>query len=204
MVAVRPAALDKHPLRALISVVTEITDTTGTALTRFVLHWGDLGGRWGVNRSIGQIHAMLYVAAKPLTAEEIADSLGIARSNVSTSLRELQGWGLVRRVPIQGERRDHFEAETDVWEIAARIIAGRKSREIDPALSTLRACVAEAEADPAVDATARKRLRAMLDFTETMDGWYAQMLRVPRPKLLMLVRLGAKVVSLLPGGDRKR
>lgn len=196
--------LDSPDFRALLTVVTEITDQRETALTRFVLHWGDLGGRWGVNRSISQIHAILYVASRPLTAEEIAEALGIARSNVSTSLRELQGWGLVRRVPIQGERRDHFEAETDVWEIAARIIAGRKTREIDPALATLRACVVEAETDPAVDATARARLRAMLEFTETMDGWYAQMLRVPRPKLLMLVRLGAKVVSLLPGGDRKR
>ena len=118
------------------------------AIEHFVLQWGDLGGKWGVNRSVAQIHALLYLSDRPLTAEDIADRLGLARSNVSNSIKELQAWNLIRRVPIKGDRRDHFEAETDVWEIFARIATGRKEREIDPAIAALRACAAEADGDP--------------------------------------------------------
>ncbi len=168
------------------------------AIERFVLHWGDMGGRWGVNRSIGQIHAVLYLAAEPMTAEDIADKLGMARSNVSNSLKELQAWNLIRRVPIKGDRRDHYAAETDIWEVFTRITAGRKEREIDPAVTVLRECVAEAQRDPAVPAVATERLEAMLGFIEMMERWYAQMLKVPRPQLAALVRLGNKVLSLLP------
>ena len=106
-----------------------------------------MGGQWGVNRSVSQIHALLYLSERPLTAEEIAATLGLARSNVSNSIRELMAWDLIRRVPVKGDRRDHFEAETDLWEIAMRIAAGRKEREIDPAVEALRACVADAERD---------------------------------------------------------
>jgi DNA-binding transcriptional regulator GbsR (MarR family) len=186
-------------------VLSEIAVTTAqNTLERFILEWGDMGAHWGVNRSIGQIQALLYLAEAPMNAEQIAETLGLARSNVSTSLRELQGWGLIRRVPLKGDRREHFEAETDVWEIAARIAAGRKAREIDPALATLRACVVAADSDPAVGATARQRLRAMLDFTETCERWYAQMLSVPRGKLLALVRLGARIAALLPDGSKTK
>lgn len=170
------------------------------ALEMFILQWGDLGGQWGVNRSISQIHAYLYLAEKPLTAEDIADDLEMARSNVSNSIKELLAWNLIRRVPMRGDRRDHFEAETDVWEIAARIAAGRKAREIDPALFTLRACVAEADQDDAISKEKRKRLHAMLEFTEAVDRWYTQMLSMPQPKRAMLLNLGAKIASFLPGG----
>jgi len=183
-----------------------MTETTATAvsepLQRFILHWGDMGGHWGVNRSVGQIHALLYVSERPVTAEEIAGQLGLARSNVSNSLKELQAWGLVRRVPILGDRREHFEAEADIWEVAAKIAAGRKEREIDPALATLRACVQAAEADPATHRAAVERLRRMLEFTETLTRWYEQMTAVPRPKLMALIRLGAKIAALLP--DKKQ
>jgi DNA-binding transcriptional regulator GbsR (MarR family) len=190
---------------ALISVMTEITViAVPPALERFVLHWGDMGGFWGVNRSVGQIHALLYVASGPMTAEDIAESLGMARSNVSTSLRELQNWSLVRRVPVKGDRRDHFEAETDVWEIAARITARRKEREIDPALAVLRACVAEAQADAGVDPEAVLRLRRMLEFTETVDRWYAQMTALPRSTLMAVIRLGARIAALVPGQPKKK
>src|SRR5207253_3029790 len=111
--------------------MTEITKLPDL-IERFVLHWGDMGAFWGVNRSVAQIHAYLYVSETPKTAEDIATTLGMARSNVSNSMTELQAWGLIRRIPILGDRRDHFEAETDVWEIASRITAGRKAREIDP------------------------------------------------------------------------
>jgi DNA-binding transcriptional regulator GbsR (MarR family) len=173
------------------------------AVERFILHWGDMGDQWGVNRSVSQIHGLLYVSDRPLTAEDIAAQLGMARSNVSNSLKELLSWELIRRVPVMGDRRDHFEAETDIWEIAARIAAGRKQREIDPALQTLRACVTEADGDPRVNAVAKARLKAMLQFTETVDGWFAQMMTVPRSKLIALMRLGAKIASFLPGGRTK-
>src|SRR6478736_3832237 len=110
------------------------------AVRQFVLAWGDMGGQWGVNRSVSQIHALLYLSEKPLTADDIAETLAMARSNVSNSIKELLSWNLIRRVPIRGDRRDHFEAETDVWEMAARIAAGRKEREIDPAVDALRTC----------------------------------------------------------------
>ena len=168
-----------------------------------MLHWGEMGGQWGVNRSVSQIHALLYLSERPLTAEEIAEPLGLARSNVSTSIKELLAWNLIRRVPIKGDRRDHFEAETDLWEIVTRIAAGRKEREIDPAVAAPQACVRAAEDDSSVPPVARKRLSEMLDFVETMDRWYAQMVTVPKPKLAALIRLGARIVRLISAGRHK-
>jgi DNA-binding transcriptional regulator GbsR (MarR family) len=167
---------------------------------RFVLHWGEMGGQWGVNRSVSQIHALLYVCERPLTAEEIAARLGIARSNVSNSIRELLGWELIRRVPIRGDRREHFEAETDVWTMVRRISAGRKAREIDPALAALRACVAEAEGDRTIHPVAARRLKDMLAFTETVDAWYTQMQHLPTSTLATILRLGARISRFLPRG----
>ena len=186
--------------------MTEITDSRKQlpiAIERFVLHWGEMGGQWGVNRSVSQIHALLYLSERPLTADEIADTLGLARSNVSNSIKELLGWNLIRRVPIRGDRRDHFEAETDIWEVFLRIAAGRKEREIDPAMAVLKACTADAERDSAVTATARARLKYMLAFIEMMERWYAQMLAVPKPQIATAIRLGAKVLNFLPGARKK-
>ena len=185
--------------------MTEITDNRKPlplAIERFVLHWGEMGGNWGVNRSVSQIHGLLYLAEEPMTAEDIADTLGMARSNVSNSIKELLSWGLIRRVPILGDRRDHFEAETDIWEVAAKIAAGRKAREIDPAVDALRACVSDAADDPTISPVASKRLKEMLAFTELVDRWYSQMLNVPRPRLIALIKLGEKIVSFLPGKSR--
>ncbi|HZO45763.1 MAG TPA: MarR family transcriptional regulator [Xanthobacteraceae bacterium] len=186
--------------------MTEITDKSSKlpeTVERFILHWGDMGGQWGVNRSVSQIQALLYLSERPLTAEDIADALGIARSNVSNSIRELMAWDLIRRVPIKGDRRDHFEAETDLWEMAMRIAAVRKEREIDPAVDALKACVAGADHDAKLHPVAAKRLKDMLAYIETVDRWYAQMLTVPRPKLAALIRLGTRIVSLLPIGRSK-
>src|SRR5690242_4093323 len=130
--------------------MTEITDRPKilpAPVERFVLHWGDMGSEWGVNRSVSQIHALLYLSERPLTADEIAERLELARSNVSTSIKELLAWNLIRRVPVRGDRRDHFEAETDLWEIVTRIAAGRKERELDPAVAALQACMRDAESD---------------------------------------------------------
>src|SRR6476646_251926 len=170
---------------------------------QFILHWGDMGSHWGVNRSVAQIHALLYLSARPLTADDIAETLGMARSNVSNSIKELQAWNLIRRVPVLGDRRDHFEAETDIWEVAARIAAGRKEREIDPAIDALRACVSDAADDPTISPVASRRLKEMLAFTELVDRWYVQMLNVPRSRLAALIKLGEKVVSFLPAGKAK-
>jgi DNA-binding transcriptional regulator GbsR (MarR family) len=191
-----------------ISVMTEISKISvgakhPEAVEKFILHWGDMGSQWGVNRTVAQIHALLYVSERPLTADEIAAALGVARSNVSNSIRELLGWELIRRVPIRGDRRDHFEAESNIWELVRRIAAGRKAREIDPALAALRACVADAEGDASVHPIAFRRLKEMLEFTQTVDRWYAQMLTIPKPKLAALIRLGAKVIRFLPAGKAK-
>jgi DNA-binding transcriptional regulator GbsR (MarR family) len=168
-----------------------------SAVERFILHWGDMGGQWGVNRSVAQMHALLYLSARPMTAEEIAAQLGLARSNVSNSLKELLGWRLIRRVPVLGDRRDHYAAETDLWEMVTRIAAGRKTREIDPAIAALDRCVAEADGDHALDPVAAQRLHEMHAFLKTLDGWYGEMLAVPSNKLMALIRLGAKIVRFL-------
>ena len=201
----RGRSLDIVAVVSDISVMTEITAKKKfpAAVERFILHWGDMGDEWGVNRSVSQIHGLLYLAEAPMTAEDIAETLGMARSNVSNSIKELLAWNLIRRVPILGDRRDHFEAETDIWEVAARIAAGRKEREIDPAIAALRACVSDAADDPAISSVASKRLKEMLAFTELVDRWYVQMLNVPRPRLIALIKLGEKIVGFLPMGKTK-
>ena len=184
--------------------MTEIKDILDLppAIKRFILHWGDMGGQWGVNRSVAQIHALLYLSERPLTAEEIADTLGLARSNVSNSLKELIGWKLIERVPVLGDRRDHFEAETDLWEMVTRIAEGRKEREIDPAARALQACVKEAQGDPQISPVALKRLTEMLAFVESVNRWYDQMLRLPASKLMGLIKMGSKVVNFMPQGRK--
>ena len=179
-----------------------MTETTGkkklpAVVERFILHWGDMGDEWGVNRSVSQIHGLLYVAEEPMTAEDIADTLGMARSNVSNSIKELLSWGLIHRVPLLGDRRDHFAAETDIWEIVTRIAKGRKAREIDPAEAALRACTADAERDPEISPIAKQRLKAMLDFVTIMSRWHDEMLQVPKSTLMTLVKMGARVTRFL-------
>lgn len=166
---------------------------------RFVLHWGEMGAVWGTNRSVGQIHALLYLAERPLTAEEIADTLGLARSNVSTSLKELMSWQLIRRVPMRGDRRDFFAAETDLWEMVMRIAEGRKAREIDPTLATLRACAAQAGRDRETGAVAQTRIADMLTFVEMVDAWARDISRLPRGKLAIALKLGGAIARYLPG-----
>jgi DNA-binding transcriptional regulator GbsR (MarR family) len=192
--------IDCRTAKTYISVMTEITEITARLplpVTRFILHWGDLGGQWGVNRSVAQIHALLFLSEVPLTAEAIAGTLNLARSNVSNSLKELQGWKLIHRVPVLGDRREHFSAETDIWEIVTRIAAGRKAREIDPAEAALRACLSDAAQDDGVSPVARERLAAMHDFVVTMSGWHDQMLAVPKPVLMRLIQMGAGAAMLV-------
>jgi DNA-binding transcriptional regulator GbsR (MarR family) len=163
-----------------------------------------MGAVWGTNRSVGQIHALLYLSEQPLTAEDIAETLELARSNVSNSLKELLGWNLIRRVHVMGDRRDFFAAETDIWEIVTRIAEGRKSREIDPTLSVLQVCLQEAEHDRFMNATARSRIAAMHDFVAMIDKWASDMRQVPRARLTALIKLGAAIVRFLPGGKSSK
>jgi DNA-binding transcriptional regulator GbsR (MarR family) len=149
--------------------------TDKSAIEKFVLHWGEMGTRWGINRTVAQIHALLFISDVPITAEEIADRLAVARSNVSGSMRELQSWGIVRPVHILGDRRTHFEATKDVWQMARTICDHRKRREIDPTVLALREAAAGAEPD----SYASKRLADLVDFFETIDEAYQQLAAVP-------------------------
>jgi DNA-binding transcriptional regulator GbsR (MarR family) len=163
---------------------------------KFILHWGEMGARWGINRTVAQIHALLYLSPTPLHAEEIARTLAVARSNVSTSLRELQSWGIVRVVHVLGDRRDHFEALADVWEMFRIILEERKRREIDPTLAMLRACVAEVSKSPG-EAHTRERLAAMLEFLETVAAGYEEFSGLSPGALRNLIRLRGRIRKLL-------
>jgi len=154
-----------------------------------------MGARWGINRTVAQIHALLYLSPEPLDAEAIAATLGVARSNVSNSLRELQGWGIVRVAHVLGDRRDHFESLKDVWQMFEIIVAERKRRELDPTTEMLRSCLAGAHGKE--DAYTVERVAAMLEFFETMSGLYGDMQRLPKGVLSGLTKLRGKFKKLL-------
>ena len=179
--------------------MTEIADDSKAlppAVEQFVLRWGDMGGQWGVNRSVAQIQAPLFLSDRPLTAEDIADKLGMARSKVSNSIKELQTWKLIRRVPVLGDRRDHYEAEADLWQMATKVAQGRKEREIDPMVAAIREAMGQID-DPRISPAVRQRMIGMHDFVTTVESWYQQMLNVPPSQIMTLIRMGSKVVSLL-------
>ena len=164
---------------------------------RFVLHWGEMGTRWGINRTVAQIHALLYISPHPLHAEEIAGTLSVARSNVSTSLRELQGWRIIKVVHMLGDRRDHFESMKDVWEMFRVVFEERKRREIDPTLAVLKDCVQEARGSTPADPNTEERLQELLNFMETMSNWYDQVRKIPVSSLLRIIKLGNKIQKLV-------
>lgn len=168
-----------------------------TAAKKFVVHWGEMGTRWGVNRTVAQIHALLLISPEPLHAEEIADTLIVARSNVSTSLKELQGWRLVRVVHVLGDRRDYFETLDDVWEMFRIILEERKQREIDPTLDALRECADESRGRSAGEVHARERMLELLEFFETMNVWYRQISALSTNKVKRFVKLGGKLGKLV-------
>ena len=170
---------------------------------KFVLHWGEMGTRWGINRTVAQVHALLFLSSKPLHAEEIANTLSVARSNVSNSLRELQGWGIVRVVHVLGDRRDHFESLKDVWEIFRVVAEERKRREIDPTLRVLEECVGEMKKSGANHAYTRERLEDMLGFLMATSGLFDELVHLPSSALPGMARLQGKLRSLLGGGKRK-
>jgi DNA-binding transcriptional regulator GbsR (MarR family) len=179
-----------------------MTDKPQTELSpvaqKFILHWGEMGTRWGVNRTVAQVHALLYISQRPLSAEEIATTLSVARSNVSNCLHELLGWGIIRVVPQIGDRRQHFESLKDVWELFHIIVRERKKREVDPTIQVVRECVEEAKKAGGSEAYARERLEALLEFITTMNGLFEEFQRLPPAATRGLMKLRGQVRKLLP------
>jgi DNA-binding transcriptional regulator GbsR (MarR family) len=172
----------------------ELTDVA----RKFVVHWGEMGSAWGVNRTVSQIHALLFFHGRPLHAEEISDTLGVARSNVSTSLKELINWKLVRTTQILGDRRDYFETSQDVWELFRTVVRERKEREFDPTTHMLKELVAQPGfADEAPDA--QDRVRETLRLMESLGSWSDEMLRLSPSTLEKVLRMGASVQKFVRG-----
>ena len=171
-------------------------------MEKYILHWGEMGSRWGVNRTQAQIHALLYLATEPLTAEEIAALLSVARSNVSTSLKELTGWGLVSVVHVLGDRRDHFTTQADTWDMLMTIVEERKRRELEPTLALLRQCADDMQRDADTPDEVKTRIGSMLEFVSTLSDWYEQVKKLPRPTLIALLKMGGTISKVVPGKAR--
>ena len=163
---------------------------------QFILHWGEMSSRWGINRSMAQIHALLYLSPEPLNAEQIAGTLQVARSNVSTSLRELQAWGIVRVVHLIGDRRDHFETVQDAWRMFQVILEQRKRREIDPTVAMLEECLERENQAKQEDSYSLKRMEELLQLLQTLTLWYEQMGRLPAKVQQRVLRMGSKIQKL--------
>jgi len=167
---------------------------------KFVLHWGEMGTRWGINRTVAQIHALLYLSPKPLNAEEIAETLAVARSNVSTSLKELQGWRIVKLVHVLGDKRDHFESMKDVWEMFRVVLDERKRREIDPTIAMLEECIADTGKEKDTDKHTEERLRELHRFFQTTTTWYTQVSKLPATALSKFLSAGDKFIKMIGKG----
>jgi len=181
--------------------MADANDPLSPLSRRFVLHWGEMGSRWGVNRTVAQIHALLFLSGRPMHAEEIADILAVARSNVSTSLRELMGLHLVRVVHLHGDRRDHFETSKDVWELFRTVVRERKAREFDPTVDMLKELVAD-PAFAAESADARARVKETLALMSALSAWGEEMLRLEPATLMKVMKLGGKIQKLLRDSGR--
>ncbi|QFT97355.1 MarR family protein [Roseovarius sp. THAF8] len=169
------------------------------ATQNFILHWGEMGAKWGVNRSVAQIHALLHVMPDPMTAEDISETLNLARSNVSNGLKELQAWKLVKVSRKLGDRRDHFTSVRDMFDLVNVVIEGRREREYAPTLAALKAVAEEAETD-GTPKKVRGRIRETLETMQLFDDWYRDVARLPRAVQLSAVKLGARVAKFLPKG----
>ena len=170
---------------------------------KFILHWGEMGTRWGVNRTVAQIHALLYLSGRPLAADDIVEALAVARSNVSTSLKELQSWKLVRVTHVLGDRRDHFMALQDVWEIFRVILEERKRREIDPTLSVLRECAIEGTQDRELDPASLARMQTTLEFLDMLSASFQDYQHLAPQTLQRFLKMGGKVARFLGPNDKE-
>lgn len=169
------------------------------AMQDFILHWGDMGAKWGVNRSVAQIHALLHIAPEPLTAEDISETLGLARSNVSNGLKELQAWKLVSSSRQLGDRRDHFTSIRDMFDLVNTVIEGRREREYAPTLAALHRVATEAEGDGTPPKT-KARIDETLETMQMFDDWYRDVARLPRGVQQSVLKLGARIARFLPKG----
>jgi DNA-binding transcriptional regulator GbsR (MarR family) len=163
---------------------------------QYILHWGEMGTRWGINRTVAQIHALLFLSPKPLPAEEIAATLNVARSNVSTSIRELEGWGLVRASHLLGERKEHYESVKDVWEMFRIIVEQRKRREVDPTVQLLQRCLFELERESNRDPYTRERLQELADFFEGTTAAYDEVSRLSPQTLRRILKMRGRLRKL--------
>ena len=170
----------------------------------FILHWGEMGTHWGANRSMAQVHALLYLSDEPLDAEAICKALDLARSNVSNSLKELQSYGIVKRTHIAGDRRDHFVAETELWDLFMAITAERKRREMDPTIAKLAELKQRMESNKQLPKHVRERIGRMHDFIATLTSWYDDVRRINKTTLIALMKLGGKVARFIPGGGKSQ
>ncbi len=170
----------------------------------YILHWGEMGTHWGVNRSVAQIHALLYLSDRPLNAENICDALGLARSNVSNALKDLQGYGVVERTHVSGDRRDHFVAETDLWEMFMAISAERKRREIDPIISKLAELEKRMQESDNLPEHINERISRMHEFISRLTNWYEQVRGIKKSTLIALMNLGNKVARFIPGSGKSK
>jgi len=174
-----------------MSEITEITEPSidlTPAMQNFIIHWGEMGSRWGINRTVAQIHALLYISPQPLHAEDISALLSLARSTVSTGLHELQRWGIVKVVHVLGDRRDHFETMHDVWEMFRLVIDERKRRELDPTLRMLRETILDLENGGKDDPHAQEKLKEMYEFFETIAKIYEQIQNLPMASIIRLTQ----------------
>ena len=160
----------------------------------FILHFGEMGSRWGINRTVGQIYALLFLSPEPLNAETITQALAVSRSNTSMALKELQSWQLVRLRHVPGDRRDYFTTPDDLWEIVRTLVAERKKREIDPTLTKLRELEMQGAAG---DDYAEARIAELRELIEMMTGFYDDMEKLETERLVKLMTLGGRIAGLI-------
>jgi DNA-binding transcriptional regulator GbsR (MarR family) len=178
------------------SAKSDRTDELSPVAQRFVLHWGEMGTRWGINRTVAQIHALLYISEKPLTADDFVRILAVSRSNVGNSIKELQGWKLATVVNQFGQRKEYYETSKDVWELFKIVLEGRMQREIQPTRDVLRQCVSELEQAGKEDQYVKKQLTNLAEFVETSTAWVQEVLPMSTPMLKRIVRMGSKIQKL--------
>ena len=194
------------PIYTLYSVVTERKELTmrlTPVMKDFVVHWGEMGTKWGINRTVAQIHALLHLSPEPLSAEEITSLLMVARSNVSNSLKELENWGLIKVTHTMGDRKERYECLKDVWEMFRIILDERKKREIDPTLQVLRNCLAKIDQNKSEDPYTRKQITEFLNFFELMTDWYNRMRAMPIDKILEILHVKKKITQFIQRGSKK-
>lgn len=169
---------------------------------QFILHWGEMGTKWGVNRSVSQIHALLFITGEAMNAEQIVQTLNMARSNVSNSLKELQNWQLIHTVPVLGDRREHFATNADVWELLRTITQERQRREIEPTVKFLQQLM-DSEDFQQEDETAKTRIQQTHQLVNTLSTWMTQMMKLPTKTLMLILQLGTKIQKILPKKTEK-